>query len=106
MRAGETDKSRIINSAPLGELARSISATFRHAGNLDVDVMEDRAGNLFCIDFNPRFGGGYPTTHLAGLNYLKAILDMADGRQVSEFAPPKPLTLMKGISLHTFEVAP
>mgnify|MGYP001383156387 CR=1 FL=1 len=57
------------------DLAKRISNSFRHIGNLDCDAIKDNRGNLYWIDFNPRFGGGYPFTHLSGYNFLKAIID-------------------------------
>ena len=103
MRAGETDKARVVRDQTLEELGWLIARTFRHIGNLDCDVLRARDGSLYCIDFNARFGGGYPTTHLAGLNYLKAIVDMDGGRPVSLPMEPRLISVMKGISLHWFE---
>ena len=106
MRVGETDKSRIVENDDLTVLAGKLSAVFGHVGNMDADVIVNAMGEPFCIDLNPRFGGGYPTTHLAGLNYLEAILEMARGSAVPAFGAPLPLVVMKGISLHAFEAAP
>jgi len=100
MRSGETDKAQVVEDAELEALARRISTAFGHIGNLDCDVLRSRDGNLNCIDFNPRFGGGYPATHLAGLNFLAAIVDMVRGRPPQFPARPRPITVMKGISLH------
>lgn len=101
MRAGETDKAEVVDDPELEALARRISQAFRHVGNLDCDVLRRASdGALFCIDFNPRFGGGYPATHLAGFNFLRAILDMVAGRSVSLPSRPRPIVVMKGISLH------
>jgi len=103
MRAGETDKAQVVEDEELHALGRRIAETFGHVGNLDCDVLRDRQGALYCIDFNPRFGGGYPATHLAGFNYLKALLDMVRGETPSLPARPLPITVVKGISLHWCE---
>lgn len=100
MRAGETDKAQVVRDAPLEALGRRIAAAFRHVGNLDCDVLRATDGSLYCIDFNPRLGGGYPATHLAGFDYLKAILDMARGVPPVLPAAPRQVTVMKGLSLH------
>lgn len=103
MRAGETDRAEIVDHPGIFSLAEKIGTALGHVGNLDVDVMEDRNGGLYCIDFNPRFGGGYPATHAAGLNFLQAVLDMTAGRPVSLPDAPRPVTIAKGISIHPFE---
>jgi len=103
MRAGETDKAQVIEDEELSALGRRISEAFRHVGNMDCDVLRDKEGALHCIDFNPRFGGGYPATHLAGFNYLKALLDMVRGETASLPDKPRRITVMKGISLHSCE---
>jgi len=103
MRAGETDRAAIVHHDKLERLGREISERFGHIGNLDVDVIEDKDGKLFCLDFNPRFGGGYPATHLAGMNYLQAIVNMAAGEPIELPRVPRKITVMKGISLHVME---
>lgn len=100
MRAGETDKAQIIRDEELEGLGRRISKAFGHIGNLDCDVLRAEDGRIYCIDFNPRFGGGYPATHLSGYNYLKAILDMVRGERPFLPSAPRLITVMKGISLH------
>ena len=60
----------------LGEIlsqAKKISKAFHHIGNLDVDFIEEKNGNIYFIDFNPRFGRLSPFTHLSGCNYLKIL---------------------------------
>lgn len=100
MRAGETDKAQIVHDPEFEALGQSISRAFRHIGNLDCDVLRTADGVLYCIDFNARFGGGYPATHLAGYNYLEAILDMVRGQTPRLPTSPRLITVMKGISLH------
>lgn len=107
MRSGETDKAEIVCSDKFEELARYISYKLRHIGNIDVDLIVD--DKIYFIDFNPRFGGGYPFTHMAGCNYLKAILDLHMGIKPELPCKPKQLVGMKGIKIfsctkeHTIE---
>ncbi|HQH50020.1 MAG TPA: ATP-grasp domain-containing protein [Candidatus Cloacimonadota bacterium] len=77
MRAGETDKAETLYSERFNTLAQLISSSFRHIGNMDVDFIVNSEGEVYFIDFNPRFGGGYPFTHMTGFNYLKALIHMA-----------------------------
>ena len=66
MRGGETDKASSEDSARFQSLARGIARVVPHVGVVDADVIEDAAGLQWVIDINPRFGGGYPFSHLAG----------------------------------------
>ena len=65
---------------------------------MDCDVIKDKKGKLYLIDLNPRFGGGYPATHISGMNFLKYILTNGN------FLIPKTyknLIISKGISIHS-----
>jgi carbamoyl-phosphate synthase large subunit len=103
MRAGETDRAEIIHSDEIGALARRISEKLRHRGVLDLDVKQDATGDFYCIDLNPRFGGGYPMTHVAGLNYLQALIDMFAGTFTGLKGSARKIVVLKGISLHWFD---
>lgn len=75
MRSGETDVATTVSDATLTDLGRRLGLTLRHAANLDVDVFrDDDTGQLFVLEFNARFGGGYPFSHLAGVDLPRAIL--------------------------------
>lgn len=80
MRSGETDKAVTLHTDRFEQLARWVSAAFKHVGNMDVDFIVAPDGKEYFLDFNPRFGGGYPFTHSAGVNYIKAIIDISAGR--------------------------
>lgn len=67
MRAGETDKAISVIDERFEKLGRIISENLRHIGNLDCDVFECN-DELFVLELNPRFGGGYPFSHEAGVN--------------------------------------
>lgn len=73
MRAGETDKAVTVDSKRFSEFAHTIGNTLKHVGNMDCDFLE-RDGDLYLLELNPRFGGGYPFSHEAGANLVKALL--------------------------------
>jgi carbamoyl-phosphate synthase large subunit len=82
MRAGETDRCEIVSNKKIFELAKKLSIKLGHVGNLDVDLIFDGKKN-YIIDLNPRFGGGYPFTHLSGHNYIKYLIKNFFYRRVS-----------------------
>lgn len=72
MRAGETDCAVTVSNKSLKMLGKCISGKLRHKANLDVDVfIVDETP--YILEINARFGGGYPFTHMAGVNLPKAI---------------------------------
>lgn len=83
MRAGETDKAKIVDIPEVKRMGEIIGQNLRHIGNLDVDIMQ-RADGTFCVlELNPRFGGGYPFSHEAGVNMPKAIIEWLKGNTIS-----------------------
>lgn len=77
MRAGETDRAETVNRPDLEEAGKRIALQLRHVGNLDCDVFHT-ANGLFVLEMNPRFGGGYPFSHVAGANLPAALLAWAN----------------------------
>ncbi|MCK7591038.1 ATP-grasp domain-containing protein [Subsaxibacter sp. CAU 1640] len=67
MRSGETDKAISVIDERFNMLGKEISKNLRHIGNLDCDVFEFE-NQLYVLELNPRFGGGYPFSHEAGVN--------------------------------------
>ena len=78
MRAGETDKSVLRNNSVLEELGFQIGHALGHIGNLDCDIFESN-GKYFLLEMNPRFGGGYPFSHMSGADYPAAICSWIEG---------------------------
>lgn len=74
MRAGETDKAVSVEAAPFKQSVEALAANLAHRGNMDCDFIE-RNGIYYLLEINPRFGGGYPFTHLAGANHVQMLLD-------------------------------
>lgn len=80
MRAGETDKAVTVRPTPFSEIVSSISSELKHIGNLDCDFLE-KEGRLYLLEMNPRFGGGYPFTHMAGANHIELLLSDTNVRE-------------------------
>lgn len=83
MRAGETDKALIEDNKIVCDIGRTIGKNLKHVGNLDCDILE-RDGEYYVLELNPRFGGGYPFSHEAGVNMPKAIVKWYKGEQVDK----------------------
>lgn len=83
MRAGETDKAQTVDNAQIRAIGRCLGENLHHIGNLDVDVFE-RDGMYYVLELNPRFGGGFPFSYEAGVNFPKAIIEWLKGNEIDE----------------------
>jgi carbamoyl-phosphate synthase large subunit len=83
MRAGETDSAEIIDSSELAEIGKKISQLSKHIGNLDVDCFWVD-NKFYILEMNCRFGGQYPFSHLAGVNFPKALFKMINNEKIDE----------------------
>jgi len=93
MRSGETDKALTVADDEILSIACKLATELGHIGNLDFDLIKS-GSNIYLIDLNPRFGGGYPATHATGVNYVELLLHMFEGRQVTPEFNNYPLHLM------------
>ncbi|MEG0215746.1 MAG: ATP-grasp domain-containing protein, partial [Hungatella sp.] len=80
MRSGETDCARVVELPNLRELGAKIGSELGHIANLDMDIILSD-GIPYIIDMNARFGGGYPYSHMAGVNLPRVILDWVRGQK-------------------------
>jgi carbamoyl-phosphate synthase large subunit len=79
MRAGQTDRAITVDDPRLAAVGELIGRRLSHRGILDCDAFVDRQG-VCVIDLNPRLGGGYPYSHLAGADLPAALIAWAEGR--------------------------
>lgn len=102
MRAGETDAATVLKNPILETLAEKIGKASKHIGVLDIDLILTETNDAVIIDMNPRFGGGYPFSHIAGANVPKLILSWLknDTPEPASFKYDDNQTIVKGISLH------
>lgn len=78
MRSGETDKAISVIDKELEKIGEIIGKNLRHIGNLDCDVFVSN-GELYVLELNPRFGGGYPFSHEAGCNTAAIYIEWLKG---------------------------
>lgn len=83
MRAGETDKAKTVDNAEIRTIGQILGNNLHHIGNLDVDVFEQN-GNYYVLELNPRFGGGFPFSYEAGVNFPGAIIKWLKGEDFDE----------------------
>ncbi len=81
MRAGETDKAQTIDNAEIRAIGQTLGKNLHHIGNLDVDVFE-KDGKYYVLELNPRFGGGFPFSYEAGVNFPGAIIEWLKGNEI------------------------
>lgn len=79
MRAGETDVAKIVDPAPFVGIGKTISKALRHIANLDIDCFVTSDGDIYVLEMNCRFGGQYPFSHLAGVNFPEQIIKWLKG---------------------------
>lgn len=81
MRSGETDQAETCDTPSLIDLGLRLGQELGHVGPLDVDLFV-QGDNAFILELNPRFGGGYPLSHLAGADFPRLIFKMIKGETV------------------------
>lgn len=99
MRSGETDKAVTVKNEQLEKLGADIAAIMRHPANMDMDVFWD-GEKAYILEFNPRFGGGYPFSHAAGIDLPKAMVAWLQNETVNNkelLTPTYGVEGMKGI---------
>ena len=83
MRSGETDCAQIINNPKIKEFGRQLASFTKHAANMDVDLYVVD-GEIFPLEMNARFGGGYPFSHIAGINLPQAIIKWLRNEEIGD----------------------
>lgn len=73
MRSGETDCAVTVDDQELKTIGKRLSESLHHIANLDTDVFKV-GEKCYVLELNARFGGGYPFSHMAGVNLPLAIV--------------------------------
>lgn len=102
MRSGETDAAITVMDRSINEVISKLGNLLKHVSIIDIDVIK-KDNKFYIIDINPRFGGGYPFSHAAGINLPNAILDWYFGEEINQkhFDYNVNILSLKGIALAT-----
>ncbi len=73
MRSGETDIAETVSNDKIYSVAEKLAAVSKHIGNLDCDFFVC-GQDIYILELNARFGGGYPFSHIAGCNLPEALV--------------------------------
>ncbi|HPM11463.1 MAG TPA: HAD-IA family hydrolase, partial [Paludibacter sp.] len=80
VRAGEVLKTEIAMDEKIIEECRNLIAGFQPCGPMTVQLIrQNRTGDDYYIEINPRFGGGAPLSMKAGARSAEAILRILSG---------------------------
>lgn len=83
MRSGETDCAITVDRPDLKEIGEKLSGAMHHRANLDVDVFTVKE-KKYILEMNARFGGGYPFSHLSGVNLPLAIVKWLNNETINK----------------------
>lgn len=100
-KGGETEAVETVSHPELELLGKRVSQIFRFPLIMDADVFWTN-GKAYILEFNPRFSGGYPFTHYAGVNLPKALIRWLKGETVeaADYLTPRiGSKAVKGISI-------
>lgn len=80
VRSGEVLKTRIIQDDTMISEMMKLVADYKPCGQITVQLIRDeKTGDNYYIEINPRFGGGAPLSIKAGANSAEAVLKMLNG---------------------------
>lgn len=84
VRSGEVLKTKITqDDTMISEMLRLI-ADYKPCGQITVQlIQEEKTGENYYIEINPRFGGGAPLSIKAGADSAKAVLKMLNGEALT-----------------------
>lgn len=85
IRNGETDICK-ISRQNISKLCKKISKLILHNFLIDIDLINMNK-KFYILDINPRIGGGYPFTHIAGFDMIKYLLNQIYFKKIGTKLP-------------------
>lgn len=82
VRAGEVERGVTIKNEEISNLVKIIIDKLKPIGVINIQCFITDKGILF-TEINPRFGGGYPLSYQAGVNFPQIIFDLIEGKDMS-----------------------
>jgi carbamoyl-phosphate synthase large subunit len=81
-RLGETELAETFFDPDVAAFAEKLARVLSIRGPADIDLVIGQ-NSISVLDINPRFGGGYPVSHLAGVDFPGKIVRMLKGEKVT-----------------------
>jgi carbamoyl-phosphate synthase large subunit len=104
-RHGETERAETFRDPAVFGLGTRLARLLRVAGPMDIDLIR-RDDVMYVLDCNPRFGGGYPVSHLAGAAFPALLVEcIRTGAVRSRFDFRPGVVMMKRLEIFGGEVA-
>jgi carbamoyl-phosphate synthase large subunit len=75
VRAGEVERSKIVNYKQIDKYIKMFLRSSRVVGVINIQCFLSTEGPKFS-EVNARFGGGYPLSYYAGCNFPRSIINM------------------------------
>lgn len=83
VRSGEVLKTKITQDDTMIAEMLKLIADYKPCGQITVQLIQDeKTGDNYYIEINPRFGGGAPLSIKAGADSAKAVLKMLSGEKL------------------------
>lgn len=83
VRAGEVLKTQIAQDEQIISEIKRLVADYKPCGQITVQLIrEEKTGDDYFIEINPRFGGGAPLSMKAGADSAEMILRLLNGEQL------------------------
>jgi carbamoyl-phosphate synthase large subunit len=100
-RLGETEQAVTVEDSEITALGLRLAGAMGCQGPMDVDFIRGPDGDIWILEVNLRFGGGYPVSHLAGADFPEAIVRLLRGDQVEPHIGryERGVCLLKGVSV-------
>lgn len=84
VRSGEVLKTEIVQDPKIISETKQLVEDYRPCGQITVQLIRDeKTGEDYYIEINPRFGGGAPLSIKAGADSAEALLRLMDGEQLT-----------------------
>ena len=83
VRSGEVLKTKIIQDEKIIDEIKRLISDFKPCGAITVQMIRDeRTGEDYYIEINPRFGGGAPLSIKAGADSADALIRLLNGERI------------------------
>jgi carbamoyl-phosphate synthase large subunit len=93
-KEGISTKAEIVKNDFIEKICFDICKFLKLKGSICLQMKEDQSGELKFVEINPRFGGGTYFASLAGVNFMKVILDLINENPI-EIKEPNLIKIMR-----------